>query len=63
MLLEEIATDSNSSIISKLKQIFSCSSQLLTLINKHLNPANLPTNSHPSIVTVSEILPLELEPF
>jgi len=63
MLLEEIATDSNSSIISKLKQIFSCGSQLLTLINKHLDPANLPTNSQLSIVTVSEILPLELEPF
>jgi sigma-B regulation protein RsbU (phosphoserine phosphatase) len=60
MLLEE--TTDHPSIISELEQILNCGGQLLALINKHFDPANLTTISHSTLVTLSETIPLELEP-
>ena len=62
MLLEEMEIDTDPATISHLEQIQDCGSELLSLINKHLDPASLNSNNFALTSTFSQI-PLELEPY
>ncbi|PPS45172.1 SpoIIE family protein phosphatase [Chroococcidiopsis sp. TS-821] len=62
MLLEEIATDPQTATTSHLEQIQNCGNQLLALINKHLDPASVDNYSSLHLATISEAIPLALEP-
>ena len=61
MLLEEMEINTDPATIFHLEQIQGCGSELLSLINKHLDPASLSSNNFDLTSTFSEI-PLELEP-